>query len=117
MNVIRDKTQSLWNFYSRSALFWDITRRRVVTVHRRFGTTYRSHLHGSRVRVLFTVKMVQIRCPETSVNNYHTTPRNIPEERRYHQHRGGNLKSRNLDSLPIRGKASDLLWDPPSLLF
>jgi hypothetical protein len=28
------------------------------------------------------VKMGQIRCPETSVNNYHTTPRNIPEERR-----------------------------------
>jgi hypothetical protein len=27
----------------RSAFFWDITRRRVVTVYRRFGTTYRSH--------------------------------------------------------------------------
>jgi hypothetical protein len=25
--------------------------------------------------------MGPIRCPETSVNNYHTTPRNIPEER------------------------------------
>jgi hypothetical protein len=24
------------------------------------------------------------RCPETSVNNYHTTPRNIPRERRSH---------------------------------
>jgi hypothetical protein len=35
----------------RSALFWDITRRRVVIVYRRFGTTCRSHLHGSRVRV------------------------------------------------------------------
>jgi hypothetical protein len=35
-----------------------------------------------------------IRDPETSVNNYHTTPRNIQEERRYHQHRGGSLKSR-----------------------
>jgi hypothetical protein len=22
------------------------------------------------------------RCPETSLNNYHTTPRNIPKERR-----------------------------------
>jgi hypothetical protein len=29
-----------------------------------------------------------------SVNNYHITPRNIPEERRSHQHRGGSLKSR-----------------------
>jgi hypothetical protein len=28
----------------RSALFWDITRRRVIIVYRRFGTTYRSHL-------------------------------------------------------------------------
>jgi hypothetical protein len=34
----------------RSALFWDITRRRVVIVYRRFGTSYRSHLQGSRVR-------------------------------------------------------------------
>jgi hypothetical protein len=25
--------------------------RRVVIVYRRFGTTYRTHLHGSRVRV------------------------------------------------------------------
>jgi hypothetical protein len=28
------------------------------------------------------LKMGPIRCPETSVNNYHTTPRNIPEERK-----------------------------------
>jgi hypothetical protein len=28
--------------------------------------------------------MGPIRCPETSVNNYHTTARNIPEERRSH---------------------------------
>jgi hypothetical protein len=34
----------------RYALLWDITRRRVVTVYRRFGTTCRSLLHGSRVR-------------------------------------------------------------------
>ena len=40
------------------------------------------------------VKMGPIRCPETSVNNYHTTPRNIPEERRSYQHRGGSLKLR-----------------------
>jgi hypothetical protein len=62
----------------RSALFWDITRRCVVIVYRRFGTTYRSHLHGSRVP--WPVKMGPIRRPETSVNTYHTTPRNIPEE-------------------------------------
>ena len=32
----------------RSALFWDITQRRVIILYRRFGTTYRSHLKGSR---------------------------------------------------------------------
>jgi hypothetical protein len=32
----------------RSALFWDVTQRRVVIVYRRFGKTYRSHLPGSR---------------------------------------------------------------------
>jgi hypothetical protein len=30
------------------------------------------------------VKMGPICCPETSVNDYRTTPRNIPEERRFH---------------------------------
>jgi hypothetical protein len=34
-----------------SAVYWGIMRRRVVIVYRRFGTTYRSHLHESRVRV------------------------------------------------------------------
>jgi hypothetical protein len=40
------------------------------------------------------VRMVPIRCPETSVNSYHTMPCNNPEERRSHQHRGGSLKSK-----------------------
>jgi hypothetical protein len=31
---------------------------------------------------------------ETSVTNYQSTPCKIPEERRSHLHRGGNLKSR-----------------------
>jgi hypothetical protein len=34
-----------------SAVFWGNTRRRVVIFYRRFGTTYRSHPHGSRVLV------------------------------------------------------------------
>jgi hypothetical protein len=50
---------------SRSALCWDITRLLVVIVYRRFGTTYSDS---------WPVKMGPIRCPETSVNNYHTTP-------------------------------------------
>jgi hypothetical protein len=33
---------------------------------------------------------------ETSVRNYHSTMRKIPEERRSRLHRGGNLKSRNV---------------------
>ena len=33
----------------------------------------------------------QIRCPETSVGNYHHTLRNIPEESRSHQLREGSL--------------------------
>jgi len=33
-------------------------------------------------------------CPETSVRNYGSTLRNIPEERRSRLHRGGSLKSR-----------------------
>jgi hypothetical protein len=54
-------------FLEEIVLFWHITRRRVVIVYRR--------------------------CPETSVNNNYTTPRNIPEERRCRQHLGGSLKS------------------------
>jgi hypothetical protein len=40
------------------------------------------------------VKMGPIHCPETSVNNYHMTLRNIPEERESHQHCDESLKSR-----------------------
>jgi hypothetical protein len=35
----------------KTAVFWGITRRHVVTDYRRFGTTYRSHPHGSRIPV------------------------------------------------------------------
>jgi hypothetical protein len=36
----------------KSVVFWVITRRHVVIIYRRFGTTYRSHLHGSRFQVV-----------------------------------------------------------------
>jgi hypothetical protein len=49
----------------KSAIFWVITRRRVVIVYR-----------------LLTREDGTDKCPETSVNNYHMTPRNIPKERR-----------------------------------
>jgi hypothetical protein len=51
----------------KSVVFWVITRRRVG--------------------------IGKERCPETSVNNYHTTLCNNPEDHRFHQHRGGSLKS------------------------
>jgi hypothetical protein len=82
---------------SRSALFWDITQRRVAILYRRFGTTCRSHLQGSRSLGLWAswpLKMGPICCLETSVKDYHWTLRNIREERRSHQHRGRSLKSR-----------------------
>jgi hypothetical protein len=47
-----------------------------------------SLLLGSR-----PMKMGPTRCPETSVNNYHTTPCNHPKDHRLHQHSGGSLKS------------------------
>jgi hypothetical protein len=31
------------------------------------------------------VRTGPIRCPETSVNNYHTTPHNTPEDCRFHR--------------------------------
>jgi hypothetical protein len=37
--------------------------------------------------------MGPIVCPETSVQNYHSKLRNVPEECRAHLHRGGSLKS------------------------
>jgi hypothetical protein len=52
---------------------------------------------SSRVEISFVesrhVKMGPTRCPETSVNNYLTTPCNHPKDHRLNQHRGGSLKS------------------------
>jgi hypothetical protein len=78
---------------TRSALFWDITQRRVVILHRRFGTTICPIFKGQEVQASWTSwPLGPIGCRETSVQNYHSTLRNIPEERRSHQHRGGSLK-------------------------
>jgi hypothetical protein len=71
----------------KSALFWNITRGRVVILYRRFGTTYRSHLQGSisprrQERTSWPLKMGPMQRPETPVKDYHSSLRNIPEERR-----------------------------------
>jgi hypothetical protein len=56
----------------RSAFFWDFTHRRMVVWHRRFGSRNRSHIEGS-----------------SCVTYYHSTLRNIPDERRSHVQYGG----------------------------
>jgi hypothetical protein len=69
----------------RTSFFWVITQCVVVISHRRFGTTYRSHVH---------LNTGPIGCPEMSVRNYHYALRNYPEERSSHLLRGRSLKSR-----------------------
>jgi hypothetical protein len=48
----------------------------VAVPYRRIGTTYRSHLQGSNL------KIGTMGCPEMSVRNNHYTLRNTPEEHR-----------------------------------
>jgi hypothetical protein len=40
------------SFSQSNSFIWDISRSRVVILYRLFGTTYRAHLHGSRVRAM-----------------------------------------------------------------
>jgi len=61
----------------RTAFVWVITQRVVLISYRRFGTTYTSHPQGFS----WTLRMEPMRCPETSVCNYHYALRNNPEER------------------------------------
>jgi len=81
----------------RTALFWVITQRVKVISYGRFGTTYRPRPQGSRIQNLldpfWNLRMGPIGCPETSVRNYHHSPRNDPEERSSQLLRGGSLKS------------------------
>jgi hypothetical protein len=46
VQTVVTRSQAPAAMVTRSALFWDITRRRMEIVYRRFGTTYWSHLHG-----------------------------------------------------------------------
>jgi hypothetical protein len=69
--------------YTRSALFWG-----------HYAASCGNRLLTFQDNVSWPMKMGPIRCPKTSVNNYHTTPHNVPKERRSHQHRGESLKSR-----------------------
>jgi hypothetical protein len=49
---------------------------------------------ASLLWLLDTWRWVPVACPETSVRTYHCTLRKVPEERGYHLHRDGSLKSR-----------------------
>jgi hypothetical protein len=83
----------------------------VVTSYRRFGTTHRSHLRGSTSWISRALKMGPMGCPETSLRNYHSTLRNIPEERIPHLHRSGSLKSR-IGSLCKHTSTARLILNP-----
>ena len=59
------------------------TQRRMVILYRRFETTYRSHLQGSRSqRRKGPLKTGPILCPEMLVKDYVSNLRNTTEERR-----------------------------------
>jgi hypothetical protein len=54
------------------------------------------------LRASWPLKMGPTGCPETSVQNYYSILRNIPEERRPYLHHGESLKSRKSTSVPIQ---------------
>ena len=74
----------VWEMFFRYAFFWDITQRRVVIF---------TDVSGQPIGPIFKDQEIQEEkkdfltledgndCPETSVKNYHSTLRNIPEER------------------------------------
>lgn len=68
-----------------------------VLSHRRFGTTYSSIFKGQAVQeeslTSRPLKMEPVGCPETSATKCESALHNIPEQRRSHLQRGGNLKS------------------------
>jgi hypothetical protein len=65
----------------RTALFWAIMQPLEVISYRRFGSTYRSHHQGLRIRKM---KVGPIGSSETSVRNYRNWLCNDPEERSSH---------------------------------
>jgi hypothetical protein len=69
-----------------------------IMIFRNVGDNSTDHMASSSTSWL--LKMGPICCPETSVQNYQSTLRNIPEERRSNLHRGGSLKSRTWCNIP-----------------
>jgi hypothetical protein len=95
-------------YWLRPTLFWAVTQQVVVIPYRRFGTTYRPHLQGSR----FQDSWIQDSCPPT----IRPTTRCViaPEERCSHLLRVGSLKSRLLLAIIVtlipRQETLKLYW-------
>jgi hypothetical protein len=75
-----------------SAIFWDITPCRSLSVNRRFGGTYRFHLQGTKISREGYQRESRWQA-ETPVDFQRTTRRYIPEDVILHNHRCENLKS------------------------
>ena len=81
---------SLYTRFSLTSVpFWDITQRRVITLYRRFGknlsvpsSMVKKSSNSSSFGNSWTLKTGPIGYLESSVQNYHSTLCNIPEERR-----------------------------------
>jgi hypothetical protein len=56
----------------RTAFLWVVTRPVVVIPFRRFGTTYRSLLQGSKMVLIGSLKKGPMGCPETSLKRTRT---------------------------------------------
>jgi hypothetical protein len=84
----------------------------VVIPHRRFRTSYNSHLQWSKypTTIYWPLKMGPISCPETSERNYHFTLRNIPQGRRPYIFRTGAWNHASVSPLHISGEYYVGLW-------
>ena len=80
------------------SLFWEVTQRGLVVIYRRFGAIYRSHLRDCLITEDGADSV-----PKRPKNNYQSTLRNIPEERRRHLHRIVSLKSKQISIILITG--------------
>jgi hypothetical protein len=82
-----------------SPLFWDVMQR-IRIVYRNFVTASRSQSQRSSCWNAWPMKMAPM--PETSINNYPHTLRNIPEEHRPQLHRGVSLNYRTVKKAQTR---------------
>jgi hypothetical protein len=120
----------------KSTIFWDIASCSPLKVNRRFGRTYRLHLHGRICRARYQcdsrwqaefhllshwylarlIRPWRRRCySETSVDFQRTTRRYIPEDSTLHNHCCENLKTYNL--IIVHYRAIGLFWTLSFVLY